>query len=49
MAHKYPKGLYQLGSLTLYTNVGLGMIRVPIRFDCRPEVALITLRSAATH
>jgi uncharacterized protein len=45
MAHKYPKGLYQLGSLTLYTNVGLGMIRVPIRFDCPPEVTFITLRA----
>ncbi len=45
LAQNYPMGLYRLGSLVLYTNVGLGTIRLPIRFDCPPEVTLFTLRS----
>ena len=44
MARKYPWGLRRLGRLTLYTNVGLGTIRLPVRFDCPPEITLITLR-----
>ena len=42
----YPRGLYQIENLTLYTNVGIGTIHVPIRINCIPEVALITLRTA---
>ena len=44
LGRRYPRGLYQLGALTLYTNVGLGTIRVPIRLNCPPEVTHITLR-----
>jgi len=44
---KYPKGLYQVGSLTLYTNVGIGTVRIPIRFDCPPEITLLTLKSSS--
>jgi predicted MPP superfamily phosphohydrolase len=47
MAEKYPRGLYKVGPLTLYTNIGLGTIRLPIRWNCPPEVTLLTLRSAA--
>jgi uncharacterized protein len=46
-ARKYPRGLYRVGPLTLYTNIGLGTIRLPIRLNCPPEVTLFTLRSAA--
>ena len=46
MAQKYPMGLYRIGRLTLYTNVGLGTIRVPVRWNCPPEVTLLTLRKA---
>ncbi len=46
LARIYPRGLYQVGNLVLYTNVGVGTIRVPIRLNCVPEVTLITLRSA---
>jgi uncharacterized protein len=45
-AQKYPRGLYRIGPLTLYTNMGLGTIRLPIRLNCPPEVTLFTLRSA---
>ncbi|HXM63094.1 MAG TPA: metallophosphoesterase [Terriglobales bacterium] len=45
LARKYPRGMYRVGPLTLYTNMGLGTIRLPIRLNCRPEVTLFTLRS----
>jgi uncharacterized protein len=44
---KYPRGLHRIGPLTLYTNMGLGTIRLPIRLNCPPEVTLFTLRSGA--
>jgi hypothetical protein len=46
MSRKYPRGLYHINNLTLYTNMGIGTIRAPIRINCPPEVTLITLRSA---
>jgi uncharacterized protein len=45
MGRKFPWGLNQIGRLKLYTNIGLGTIRVPVRFNCPPEVTLITLRA----
>jgi predicted MPP superfamily phosphohydrolase len=45
-AKKYPLGKYQIRDLTLYTNRGVGLVGVPIRFACRPEVTLITLKAA---
>lgn len=44
-ARKYPRGRYTVDSLPLYTNIGLGTIRAPIRIDCTPEVTLVTLRA----
>jgi len=44
LGRKFPKGLYKIGPLTLYTNVGIGTIRIPVRFDCPPEITLFTLR-----
>jgi uncharacterized protein len=43
-ARKYPRGRYRVGRLSLYTNIGLGTIRIPMRVNCVPEVTLITLR-----
>ncbi len=48
LARKYPWGLRRIGPLTLYTNVGLGTIRIPARLNCPPEVTLFTLRVAAS-
>ena len=45
MARKYPRGLRRVGNMTLYTNIGIGTIRAPIRINCRPEITLITLRA----
>ena len=47
LSRKYPRGLYRIGALTLYTNIGLGTIHVPIRLNCPPEVTLFTLRAAS--
>jgi uncharacterized protein len=44
-ARKYPRGRYRVGGLSLYTNIGLGTIRIPMRVNCVPEVTLITLRA----
>jgi hypothetical protein len=45
LSRKYPRGLYRIGDLTLYTNIGIGTIRAPIRINCPPEITLITLRA----
>ena len=45
LAKKYPWGLYHIGPLTLYTNIGLGTIRIPARLNCPPEITLFTLRA----
>jgi hypothetical protein len=47
LGRRFPRGMYKIGRLTLYTNVGIGTIRVPLRFDCPPEITLFTLRSPA--
>jgi len=47
LGRKYPRGIYQFGNLTLYTNIGIGTIRAPIRLNAPPEISLITLRSRA--
>jgi hypothetical protein len=41
---RYAAGLYREGRTTLYVNRGLGTVRFPVRFLCRPELALLTLR-----
>jgi predicted MPP superfamily phosphohydrolase len=43
MAEKYPLGFYRIGNLQLYTNPGVGVVGLPIRFDCPPEITLVTL------
>jgi uncharacterized protein len=45
-AEKYPKGLYQIERMLLYTNRGLGMVHLPFRFNSRPELTVFTLRSS---
>jgi len=48
-ARKYPRGRYTVRSLPLYTNIGLGTIRLPVRLNCTPEVTLFTLRSGEAN
>jgi uncharacterized protein len=46
LAYKYPIGQYQVGSMIQYTNRGLGSSGIPMRFNCRPEITVFTLKSA---
>lgn len=43
LARHFVAGLYRPGGMLLYVNRGLGMTDWQFRFNCRPEVTLITL------
>ena len=55
LARKYPVGLYRVGTMLQYTNRGVGMVpanirqlgrlRPYLRFNCRPEITLLTLET----
>jgi predicted MPP superfamily phosphohydrolase len=45
LGRKYPSGLYKVGAMWQYTNRGVGMARLEVRFNCRPEVTVFTLES----
>ncbi len=45
LARKYPWGLRTVGSMKIYTSRGVGASLLPLRLNCPPEVALITLRA----
>lgn len=44
---KYTNGLYRVANsqLQVYTTRGIGMTRLPVRFNCRPELTVITLKA----
>lgn len=42
---RYVSGLYLTERMFVYANRGLGTTSAPLRFNCRPEIALITLRA----
>lgn len=44
-ARKYPLGHYQFGEFQLYTNRGIGVIGLPMRFLCPPEITVFTLKA----
>lgn len=44
LAKKYYWGLHRIAELTLYTNAGLGTIRIPVRLNCPPEITWMTIR-----
>lgn len=41
---RYAAGLFVEGCTRLYVSRGLGVVRLPVRFLCRPELAILTLR-----
>ncbi len=43
---RYDHGLYRVRDMQLYTNRGIGLVGVPVRFNCLPEVTEITLSRA---
>jgi predicted MPP superfamily phosphohydrolase len=45
LAEKYPMGSYRVKGMHLYTNRGLGMSAPRVRFNCPPELTLLTFRS----
>ncbi len=45
-AHRYPLGLQKAGDLWVYTNRGIGVTGLPVRFNCRPEVTVLTLATS---
>lgn len=45
LAHKYPAGLYEVDRMWLYVNRGVGLVAPAVRFNCRPEVTVLTLRA----
>ncbi len=42
---KYPSGLYRVGDMWQFTTRGLGTADFPIRINCPPEIAVLTLRA----
>ncbi len=46
VGRRYASGLHELGGRWLFVNRGLGEVFPPLRFNCPPEIALLTLRSA---
>jgi predicted MPP superfamily phosphohydrolase len=42
---KYLSGRYQVGSVQLYVNRGIGCVGVPLRVMCPPEITEVTLLS----
>jgi uncharacterized protein len=47
LAERYPNGQYQVGSMIQYTNRGIGSSPLHLRFNCRPEITVFTLRAAS--
>jgi predicted MPP superfamily phosphohydrolase len=43
------EGLGREAETSIFVSRGIGTVYVPIRINCPPEVALVTLRSAAPH
>ena len=40
---EFDLGLFQTASGPLYVNPGIGWYPVPLRFNCRPEIAVIEI------
>jgi predicted MPP superfamily phosphohydrolase len=49
-ARKFPvvAGIGRRGNTTMFVSRGVGTVYVPVRINCPPEVAVLTLRSADT-
>ena len=44
LGRRYAEGLFKFDWTTLYVNRGIGTVLLPIRFFCRPEIAVIDLK-----
>jgi predicted MPP superfamily phosphohydrolase len=45
LAKRYVMGRFKVGDMWLYVNRGIGLAAIAARFNCPPEITLITLRS----
>jgi len=45
LGHKYPVGQYQIADLIQYTSRGVGTSAIRFRFNCRPEITVLTLHA----
>lgn len=43
LGRKYVEGIFRVGPTQLYVNRGLGTVGLPVRFNCPPEIAILTL------
>jgi predicted MPP superfamily phosphohydrolase len=41
---RFARGLFKLGDTFFYVNAGMGMSHLPVRFLCRPELTVLTLK-----
>ena len=46
MGTKYPEGHYTFNRMQLYVNRGIGTVGLPFRFNCPPEITVLTLHPA---
>ncbi|MGI9102921.1 MAG: metallophosphoesterase [Terriglobales bacterium] len=46
LGRKYPRGLYRIGNLRLYSNRGIGVSGAPVRFGATPEVTVVELAAS---
>jgi predicted MPP superfamily phosphohydrolase len=45
LSQRYTSGFYRVGGMMQYTNRGIGFVNMRLRFLCRPEITVLTLRS----
>jgi uncharacterized protein len=45
LGRKYVEGIFRLGPTQLYVNRGIGTVNLPFRFNCPPEIAVLTLEA----
>lgn len=45
---RYSRGLLDIDGMWLYTNAGIGTVSFHLRFNCRPEITVFTLRAPAS-
>jgi predicted MPP superfamily phosphohydrolase len=46
-SQRYTRGLHDVKGMIQYTNRGIGFVHARLRFLCRPEITVFTLRSPA--
>jgi len=46
LGRKYDWGMFNVGGTQLHVSAGLGMVEPAVRFNCPPEITVLTLRRA---